>query len=89
MPATYLLNKQYEYKQRVKRMLRAKMAELDIKQKDIAYYLGIDESTVSRMLSKGSLSVIQLIQLDELFHFEESDFAILFNQRVQKRRNAT
>ena len=39
MPATYLLNKEYEYKQRIKRMLQEKLAELGIKQKEIAHRL--------------------------------------------------
>lgn len=86
MPATYLLNKEYEYRQRVKRMLHGKIAELDIKQKDIAYMLGLTEGAVSKMLTKGNLSVIQLIQLDELFHFDPEDIEILFNTRTQKRR---
>ena len=86
MPATYLLNKQYEYKQRIKRMLHGKMAECDIKQKDIAFRLGLTEGAVSKMLTKGNLSVIQLIQLDEIFHFDPEDIEILFNTRTQKRR---
>ena len=86
MPATYLLNKEYEYRQRVKRMLRHKVIEMDIKQKDIAFKLGLTEGAVSKMLTKGNLSVIQLIQLDELFHFNPEDIEILFNTRTQKRR---
>ena len=86
MPATYLLNKQYEYKQRIKRMLHNKIIECDIKQKEIAVRLGLTEGAVSKMLTKGNLSVIQLIQLDELFHFDPEDIEILFNTRTQKRR---
>ena len=86
MPATYLLNKQYEYKQRIKRMLHNKIIECDIKQKEIAVRLGLTEGAVSKMLTKGNLSVIQLIQLDELFHFDPEDIDILFNTRTQKRR---
>ena len=86
MPASYILNKQYEYKQRIKRMLHNKIIECDIKQKDIAFMLGLTEGAVSKMLTKGNLSVIQLIQLDEIFHFDPEDIEILFNTRAQKRR---
>ena len=86
MPATYLLNKNYEYKQRIKRMLRGKLTELGIKQKEIAHRLDLSEGAVSKMLTKGNLSVIQLIQLDEIFHFDPEDIEILFNTRTQKRR---
>ena len=67
-------------------MLRHKVIEMDIKQKDIAFKLGLTEGAVSKMLTKGNLSVIQLIQLDELFHFNPEDIEILFNTRTQKRR---
>ena len=67
-------------------MLHNKIIECDIKQKEIAVRLGLTEGAVSKMLTKGNLSVIQLIQLDELFHFDPEDIEILFNTRTQKRR---
>ena len=85
MPKVYLSERQRateSYKRRIHALIKAKMVEMDIKQKDIAYYLGIDESTVSRMLSKGSLSIIQLIQLDGLLKFTEGDISKLFERRI-------
>ena len=50
------------YRRKVKTLIKAKMAEQEIRQKDLAKYLGVTEGAVSQMIANGTLSIIQLLQ---------------------------
>ena len=66
------------YRRRIKGLIGGKMAELGIKQKELARLLGISEGAISIAIKNGTLSLIQMIQLDEVLHFDESDLKRLF-----------
>ena len=85
MPKVYLSKRQMieeSYKRRIKALIKAKMAEHDVKQKDVAEKLGITQGAVSQTIRNGSLSIIQLIQLDGLLRFTEGDIIKLFERRI-------
>ena len=71
------------YRRKVKVLLKAKMAEQEIRQKDLAEYLGVTEGAVSQMIANGTLSIIQLLQLDKVLNFNTSDLSKLFGRRIQ------
>ena len=71
------------YRRKVKTLIKAKMAEQEIKQKDLAKYLGVTEGAVSQMIANGTLSIIQLLQLDKVLNFNTSDLSKLFGRRIQ------
>ena len=66
------------YRRRIKGLIGGKMAELGLKQKELARLLGISEGAISIAIKNGTLSLIQMIQLDEVLHFDESDLKRLF-----------
>ena len=71
------------YRRKVKTLIKAKMAEQEIRQKDLAKYLGVTEGAVSQMIANGTLSIIQLLQLDKVLNFNASDLSKLFGRRIQ------
>lgn len=85
MPKVYISERQRateSYKRRIKALIKAKMAEHEITQNDIAKALGIEQSAVSKNINHGSLSLLQLIQLDGLLQFTEGDISKLFERRI-------
>ena len=70
------------YKRRIKALIKAKMAETGISQGEIAERLGVSQQSISYGLKHGSLSIIQLIQLDGLLQFTEGDISKLFERRI-------
>lgn len=85
MPKVYISERQRateSYKRRIKALIKAKMAEHGITQTDIAKALGIEQSAVSKHINHGSLSLLQLIQLDGLLQFTEGDIIKLFERRI-------
>lgn len=86
MPKVYISDRQRaqeSYKRRIKALIKAKMAEHDIKQRDVAEKLGVTQGAVSQMIRNGSLSIIQLIQLDSLLQFTDGDLNKLFERRIR------
>lgn len=86
MPKVYLSKRQMieeSYKRRIHALIKAKMAELGISQGEIAERLGVSQQSISYSLNHGSLSIIQLIQLDGLLQFTEGDIIKLFERRIQ------
>jgi len=86
MPKVYISERQRateSYKRRIKALIKAKMAEHDIKQRDVAEKLGVTQGAVSQMIRNGSLSIIQLIQLDSLLQFTDGDINKLFERRTR------
>ena len=71
------------YRRKVKTLIKAKMAEQEIRQKDLAKYLGVTEGAVSQMIANGTLSIIQLLQLDKVLQFDMNDLSKLFGRRIQ------
>lgn len=85
MPKVYISERQRateSYKRRIKALIKAKMAEHEITQNDIAKALGIEQAAVSKNINHGSLSLLQLIQLDGLLKFTEGDISKLFERRI-------
>ena len=85
MPKVYISDRQRaqeSYKRRIKALIKAKMAECDVTQSDIADKLGVTQAAISYSLNHGSLSIIQLIQLDGLLKFTEGDIIKLFERRI-------
>ena len=81
MPKVYLNQEERRkdaYRRRIKNLIKGKMAELGHKNKDLVRPLGISESGISRALTSGSLSLLQMMQLNDLLQFNESDLARLF-----------
>ena len=86
MPRVYISDRQRaqeSYKRRIKALVKAKMAEYDIHQRDVAEKLGVTQAAVSQMIKNGSLSVFQLIQLDGLLRFTDADINKLFERRIE------
>ncbi len=86
MPKVYISDRQRaqeSYKRRIKALVKAKMAEHDIHQRDVAEKLGVTQAAVSQMIRNGSLSVFQLIQLDGLLRFTDADINKLFERRIE------
>ena len=85
MPKVYISDRQRteeSYKRRIKALIKAKMAECDVTQSDIADKLGITQAAISYGINHGSLSIIQLIQLDGLLQFTDTDINKLFERRI-------
>ena len=85
MPKVYLSERQRtteSYKRRIHALIKSKMAEMDISQGEIAERLGVSQQSISYGLKNGSLSIIQLIQLDGLLKFTEGDISKLFERRI-------
>ena len=85
MPKVYISERQRvteSYKRRIKALIKAKMAECDVTQSDIADKLGISQAAISYGINHGSLSIIQLIQLDGLLRFTDADISRLFQRRI-------
>lgn len=85
MPKVYLSKRQMieeSYKRRIHALIKAKMAEMGISQGEIAERLGVSQQSISYSLKHGSLSIIQLIQLDGLLQFTEGDISKLFERRI-------
>lgn len=85
MPKVYISERQRateSYKRRIKALIKAKMAETGISQGEIAERLGVSQQNISYSLNHGSLSIIQLIQLDGLLKFTEGDIIKLFERRI-------
>jgi transcriptional regulator with XRE-family HTH domain len=85
MPKVYISERQRateSYKRRIKALIKAKMAETGISQGEIAERLGVSQQSISYSLNHGSLSIIQLIQLDGLLKFTEGDIIKLFERRI-------
>ena len=85
MPKVYISERQRtteSYKRRIKALIKAKMAECDVTQSDIVDKLGISQAAISYGINHGSLSIIQLIQLDGLLKFTEGDISKLFERRI-------
>lgn len=81
MPKVYITERQRateSYKRRIHALIKAKMAELGISQGEIAERLGVSQQSISYSLKHGSLSLLQMMQLNDLFQFNESDLAHLF-----------
>ena len=85
MPKVYISERQRateSYKRRIHALIKSKMAEMDISQGEIAERLGVSQQSISYGLKHGSLSIIQLIQLDGLLKFTEGDISKLFERRI-------
>lgn len=85
MPKVYISERQRvteSYKRRIHALIKAKMAEMGISQGEIAERLGVSQQSISYSLKHGSLSIIQLIQLDGLLQFTEGDISKLFERRI-------
>lgn len=85
MPKVYISERQRtaeSYKRRIKALIKAKMAECDVTQSDIADKLGVTQAAISYGINHGSLSIIQLIQLDGLLQFTDTDINKLFERRI-------
>ena len=85
MPKVYISERQRvteSYKRRIKALIKAKMSETGISQGEIAERLGVSQQSISYSLNHGSLSIIQLIQLDGLLKFTEGDIIKLFERRI-------
>ena len=85
MPKVYISERQRKtesYKRRIKALIKAKMAETGISQGEIAERLGVSQQSISYSLNHGSLSIIQLIQLDGLLRFTDADISRLFQRRI-------
>ena len=85
MPKVYISERQRateSYKRMIHALIRAKMAEMGISQGEIAERLGVSQQSISYGLKNGSLSIIQLIQLDGLLKFTEGDISKLFERRI-------
>lgn len=83
MPKVYISERQRaeeSYKRRIKDLIKAKMAEMGISQMEIAERLGVSQQSISYSLNHGSLSIIQLIQLDSLLHFDSGDISKLLKE---------
>lgn len=86
MPRVYISERQRaqeSYKRRIKALIKAKMAECDVTQSDIADKLGVTQAAISYGINHGSLSIIQLIQLDGLLRFTDADINKLFERRIE------
>ena len=86
MPKVYISQTEKNkdaYRRKIKALLKTKMAEQEIRQKDLAEYLGVTEGAVSQMIANGTLSIIQLLQLDKVLNFNTSDLSKLFGRRIQ------
>jgi predicted transcriptional regulator len=86
MPKVYISERQRteeSYKRRIKALIKAKMAEMGISQGEIAERLGVSQQSISYGLKHGSLSIIQLIQLDGLLRFTDADINKLFERRIE------
>ena len=86
MPKVYISDRQRtqeSYKRRIKALIKAKMAECDVTQYDIAEKLGVTQAAISYGINHGSLSIIQLIQLDGLLRFTDADINKLFERRIE------
>ena len=80
MPKVYVTQAQKEkekLKKRIMAFLRFKMTLEGIGQKDIAQKLGLTQGAVSKMISSGSMTMIQFLRLVDLLKVEESDFKAL------------
>lgn len=85
MPKVYISERQRateSYKRRIHALIKTKMAEMNISQGEIAERLGVSQQSISYGLKHGSLSIIQLIQLDGLLQFTEGDISKLFERRI-------
>ena len=81
MPKVYITERQRaieSYKRRIHALIKAKMAEMGISQGEIAERLGVSQQSISYSLKHGSLSLLQMMQLNDLLQFSESDLAHLF-----------
>jgi transcriptional regulator with XRE-family HTH domain len=86
MPKVYISDRQRaqeSYKRRIHALIKAKMAEMGISQGEIAERLGVSQQSISYGLKHGSLSIIQLIQLDGLLRFTDADINKLFERRIE------
>lgn len=80
MPKVYLSQSQRDKeaaKNRIRKLLKIKMAENDLNQADVAKELGLTQPAVSKMIRSGGMTVVQLIRLSGLLKLNNDDFNVL------------
>ena len=70
------------YKSRIRALLRRKMAEQDIKQAGLAKALCVSQPAVSKMISSGNISLVDLLTLDSILKFSEEDMKFVFGRSI-------
>lgn len=84
MPKVYISERQRESdrcRREIKAFIKAKMAESDITQRDVAECLGCSQANVSQVIRNGSLSLLNMMQLNKILHFDEHDVLRLFGNK--------
>ena len=84
MPKAYISmaeRKKAKYKQRIKALLAAKMAEGGYTQSDLGNMLELTQGAVSQRIANGTLTLVQMMILGDFLQFTDSDLEKLFERR--------
>lgn len=84
MPVVKTLKQKKEdgYRKRIREVVKGRIAAEGIKQKTIAQHMGLTPAAISKAITGGTLSLIQLLELDSLLHFSSDDMERLFKRRL-------
>ena len=85
MPKVYTSQRERaeaEYRRRIRTVIKSRMAGENLKQNDLATALGISQGGISQAIRNGSLSLVQMIQLDGILHFTDFDMKTLFGRSL-------
>ena len=69
-------------KTKIRAMLRRKMAEQDVKQARLAEMLCVSQPAVSKMISSGNITLLDMLTLDPVLRFNEADLMYVFGRRL-------
>lgn len=67
-------------KSRIRRVIKGRLARLDIPQHEIAEQMGLTQSGFSRALTTSSWSIFQLLLMDKVLHFTAEDISEIFGR---------
>lgn len=79
MPKVYLTQEKRN-KTKVKRWLKSVLARRGIQQKAMAISMGLSQQGLSAAITRGSVSLVQLLDMHKELHFTERDFKDLFGK---------
>ena len=79
MPRVYT-TKEERNKAKVKRWIKSIIARRGIQQKAMAISMGLSQQGLSAAITRGSVSLVQLLDMHKELHFTERDLKDLFGK---------
>lgn len=84
MPVVKTLKQKKEdgIKTRIRALLRRKMAEQNVKQAKLAETLCVSQPAISKMISSGNITLLDMLTLDSILKFSEEDMKFVFGRAL-------